>query len=94
VEESTGWEGNCTCSSDDIADDHVCIDNELSTISELQFRCFAHVINLAVQQSLKILDEEISNLRSIIQIIRASSIYRDKWNKLSKLILILDCKTR
>jgi hypothetical protein len=65
-----------------------------------QFRCFAHVVNLAVQAALKVLKMEIDKLRSFIIKSRSSSQRRKKFSDISKLtgfgnlLPILDVPTR
>ena len=65
-----------------------------------QFRCFAHVVNLAVQAALKELKIEVDNLRNFIIKSRSSSQRRKKFAEISKLngfdelLPILDVPTR
>lgn len=42
------------------------IDNSFSFDSNFHFRCFAHVINLAVQVALSCLNKEISKVKFVI----------------------------
>ena len=42
------------------------IENSLDFDSKFHFRCFAHVINLVVQEALSYLDKEISKVKFVI----------------------------
>jgi len=90
---TTEWEGNCDCEGSYC---NVCFSGELTTVIpiELHFHCFAHVLNLAVQESLKTISGALENLRGIILKIRNSINLRQKFSECSKLCLIADCKTR
>ncbi|CAB5390714.1 unnamed protein product [Rhizophagus irregularis] len=65
-----------------------------------QCRCFAHVVNLAVQAALKELKPEIDKIRNLIVKSRSSSQRRKKFSEISKLngvddlLPILDVPTR
>jgi len=64
-----------------------------------QFRCFAHVVNLAVQAALKELKSEIDKIRNLIIKSRSSSQRRKKFSEISELnginlLPILDVPTR
>ncbi|EXX79545.1 hypothetical protein RirG_004510 [Rhizophagus irregularis DAOM 197198w] len=50
-----------------------------------QCRCFAHVVNLAVQAALKELKPEIDKIRNLIVKSRSSSQRRKKFSEISKL---------
>ncbi|CAB4410663.1 unnamed protein product [Rhizophagus irregularis] len=72
----------------------------LYDISKKQCRCFAHVVNLAVQAALKELKPEIDKIRNLIVKSRSSSQRRKKFSEISKLngvddlLPILDVPTR
>ena len=65
-----------------------------------QCRCFAHVVNLAVQAALKELKPEIDKIRNLIVKSRSSSQRHKKFSEISKLngvddlLPILDVSTR
>lgn len=70
---------------------------------DIQNRCCAHCINLAAQESLKILKSDIHKLREAIRTIRASPKFLDRLKNLfvqlngtedGYLMLVLDCRTR
>jgi hypothetical protein len=76
-------------------------DNDINfSENNQQCRCFAHVVNLAVQGALKELKPEIDKIRNLIVKSRLSSQRRKKFSEISKLngvddlLPILDVPTR
>lgn len=62
--------------------------------TQQSIRCFGHVLNLAVQSMLKIVEKELEKLRGLIKSIRASRNRREKLKLTSTLKPILDVVTR
>jgi hypothetical protein len=90
--------GACSCGECDL--NFVCwgkdVDQFASSlgIEVKQFRCFAHVLNLAAQAALGIIRPEIDELREFIKEIRNSGTKSEVFLKFSNKVLILDCRTR
>ena len=76
------------------------LNNQTFDDAECQVRCFAHVLNLSVQEAFKEFVDEVQNLRHIIKAIRYSSLKLEKLklfcrqDSIKFLKPILDVKTR